>query len=97
MVLTPLRVTQFYNIILYSGEKAVILEKSRQSRLHLRKYLKSAKSANPEASCSLENERLVVDGKVYVYSEAAGRVVNRNVENTETSEEVSEDETEHDM
>ena len=88
--------TNVLNAIIFSGEKAVILEKYRQSRLHLRRHLNAAKSSNPDAKCSLDNEKLVVEGKVFVYSEAAGRVVNKSVEKTEDSEEISANESQHD-
>ena len=88
----PYGITGLYKS-LFLGEKAVILEKSRQSRLHLRKFLKSVKQSNPDASCSLDNEKLVIDGKVFVYSETVGKVVNMNTEN---SDEVSIVESEHD-
>ena len=81
---------------LFSGEKAVVLEKSRQSRLHLRKFLKAAKLGNPDLTCSLGSQELVIDGRVFVYSEAAGRVVNKNIDNIENSDEISQMESERD-
>ncbi len=40
----------------------------------LRRFLRKIKRANPERSCFLEYDKLYVDHKVYVYSEALGQV-----------------------
>ena len=36
--------------------------------------MRKVKRANPERSCFLEYDRLYVDHKIYVYSEALGQV-----------------------
>ena len=47
----------------------------RESRAHLRKYMKDLKIKSPEILFSLHYDRLYVDHKCYVWSDVQRRVV----------------------
>ena len=49
-------------------------KRTRETRQELRKYVRHVKRINPEKRCSLQNDKLYIDGKVFVYSEASGAV-----------------------
>ncbi len=52
----------------------LLARRTRESRQELRRFMRKVKRANPERSCFLEYDRLYVDHKIYVYSEALGQV-----------------------
>ena len=48
--------------------------KTRESRQELRKFMRHVKKTNPEKRCHLQYDKLYIDGKLYAYSEASGKV-----------------------
>ena len=50
-------------------------KKTREARLELRKFMREVKRKNPEKNCFMEQDKLFVDGKIYVFSETENRVV----------------------
>ena len=50
-------------------------KKTREARLELRKFMREMKRKNPEKNCFMEQDKLFVDGKIYVYSESEERVL----------------------
>ena len=49
--------------------------KTRESRTELRRFMRAVKRANPGLQCVLQYDKLLLDNKVFVWSEAQGRVV----------------------
>ena len=55
-------------------------KKTREARIELRKFVRQVKKNNPEKKCSLVYDKLFVDGKIFVFSEEEGRVVEQDHE-----------------
>ena len=49
-------------------------KRTRESRQELRKFMRHVKRINPEKRCFLSYDKLYIDGKVFVFSEASGTV-----------------------
>ena len=49
-------------------------KRTRESRQELRKFMRHVKRINPEKRCFLSYDKLYIDGKVFVFSEASGAV-----------------------
>ena len=54
-------------------------KKTREARLELRKFMREVKRKNPEKNCFMEQDKLFVDGKIYVFSETENRVVEQRI------------------
>ena len=55
-------------------------KKTREARIELRKFVRQVKKNNPEKRCSLVYDKLFVDGKIFVFSEEEGRVLEQEHE-----------------
>ena len=49
-------------------------QKTREARQELRRFMREVRKINPEKRCFLKYDKLFIDGKMFVYSEAEGRV-----------------------
>ena len=49
-------------------------KRTRESRQELRKFMRHVKRINPEKRCFMQYDKLFIDGKVFIYSEASGSV-----------------------
>ena len=49
-------------------------KRTRESRQELRKFMRHVKRINPEKRCFLQYDKLFIDGKVFIFSEASGSV-----------------------
>ena len=49
-------------------------KRTRESRQELRKFMRHVKRINPEKRCFLQYDKLYIDGKLFVFSEASGTV-----------------------
>ena len=49
-------------------------KRTREARQELRKFMRHVKRINPEKRCFLQYDKLYIDGKVFVFSEASGAV-----------------------
>ena len=49
-------------------------KRTRIARQELRKFMRHVKRVNPEKRCLLQYDKLYIDGKLFAYSEAAGKV-----------------------
>ena len=65
-------------------------KRTRETRQELRKYVRHVKRINPEKRCSLQNDKLYIDGKVFVLNECSGSVEQqRNVLERRQSEDAA--------
>ena len=49
-------------------------QKTREARQELRRFMREVRKINPEKRCFLKYDKLFIDGKMFVFSEAEGRV-----------------------
>eukprot|EP00090_Calanus_glacialis_P027175 TRINITY_DN42770_c0_g1_i1.p1 TRINITY_DN42770_c0_g1~~TRINITY_DN42770_c0_g1_i1.p1 ORF type:complete len:322 (-),score=125.20 TRINITY_DN42770_c0_g1_i1:237-1106(-) len=61
----------------YSGFSITedLSKKTREARQQLRKFMREMKRNSPEKRCFMEQDKLFVDGRVFIYNETEGRVV----------------------
>ena len=61
----------------YSGFSITedLSKKTREARQQLRKFMREMKRNSPEKNCFMEQDKLFVDGRVFLYNEAEGKVV----------------------
>ena len=50
-------------------------KKTREARLALRKFMREVKRKSPEKSCFMEADKLIVDGKMFVFCDEDNKVV----------------------
>ena len=50
-------------------------QKTREARQELRRFMREVRRINPEKRCFLKYDKLFISGKMFVYSEVEGRVV----------------------
>ena len=64
---------------LFGGSKVHIVEdmnmRTRESKTHLRRFMRTIKMNNPEADCALHYDLLYVDDIVYAWDEKMAKVV----------------------
>jgi hypothetical protein len=65
----------------YSGFSITedLSKKTREARQQLRKFMQEMKRHSPEKRCFMEQDKLFVDGRVFLYNETEGRVVEQKV------------------
>jgi hypothetical protein len=59
-------------------------KRTREARQQLRKFMKKVKKNRPDKHCFLQYDKLFIDGRVFMYSEKAGRVIEQK--NTKDNE-----------
>jgi len=52
-----------------------VSRKTRDARQELRKYMRDVRRNSPEKFCKMQYDKLVVEDRVFVFSEEEGRVV----------------------
>ena len=50
-------------------------QKTREARQELKKFVRQVRKINPEKRCLVKYDKLFIDGKMFVYSEVEGRVI----------------------
>ena len=50
-------------------------KRTREARQQLRKFMKKVKKNRPDKHCFVQYDKLFIDGRVFMYSEKAGRVI----------------------
>ena len=61
----------------YSGFSITedLSKKTREARQQLRKFMQEVKRKSPEKKCFLEQDKLFVDGKIFMFNETERKVV----------------------
>ena len=54
-------------------------KKEREVRLELRKFMREVKRKNPEKNCFIEQDKLFVDGRIFLFCETSGRVLEQRM------------------
>ena len=50
-------------------------KKTREARLELRKFMREVKRKSPEKNCFMEQDKLFIDGKIFIFCQEKGQVL----------------------